>query len=152
MFFQSDPWAVTATLSGAGFSTVDVTSIAVVLNLGADPADAAGYLADAGIGRAVLDTVAESDKPAALDAVRSGRMRDTAPGEVTPEEYAGQAKLRDQSRGRTGDRPRRASSCSRWRRSAALLVRAEARRSASAASASRPARRSASARVAWNRW
>ena len=44
---------------------------AVVLNLGTDPADAAEYLANTGIGRAVLDTVPEPDRPAALDAVRA---------------------------------------------------------------------------------
>jgi hypothetical protein len=48
-----------------------VTPVAVVLNLGADPAEATGYLAATGIGRAVLDTVPELDRPAALDAVRS---------------------------------------------------------------------------------
>lgn len=47
--------------------------------------------------------------------------------------------------------PRVASSRSRWRCSATLLVSARARCSASAASPSRPARRSAAARVAWNR-
>jgi predicted TPR repeat methyltransferase len=79
MFSQSDPSVITTTLSGAGFATVDVTPVAVVLDLGADPADAAGYLADTGIGRAVLDTVPEPDKPAALDAVRAALAEHQTP-------------------------------------------------------------------------
>ena len=71
MFSQSDPSDIATTLSAAGFATVEVTSLGLVLNLGADPADATGYLAASGIGRAVLDTVPEPDKPAALDAVRT---------------------------------------------------------------------------------
>jgi SAM-dependent methyltransferase len=71
MFSQSDPSDITATLGAAGFAAVDVTPVAVVLNLGPDPRAAADYLADTGIGRAVLDTVPEPDKPAALAAVRA---------------------------------------------------------------------------------
>jgi SAM-dependent methyltransferase len=71
MFSQSDPSDITTTLSGAGFTAVEVTPVAVVLNLGADPVEATGYLAATGIGRAVLDTVPELDRPAAVDAVRS---------------------------------------------------------------------------------
>jgi hypothetical protein len=69
MFLPVRPAVLTATISGAGSTTVDVTPIAVDLGLGADPADATDYLADTGIGRAVLDTVPEPDEPAALDAV-----------------------------------------------------------------------------------
>jgi ubiquinone/menaquinone biosynthesis C-methylase UbiE len=78
MFSQSDPSDTTTTLGAAGFTAVEVTPIAVVLNLGTDPAEATGYLAGAGIGRAVLDTLPELDKPAALDAVRP-RSQSTRP-------------------------------------------------------------------------
>ena len=43
----------------------------VELPLGADPAEATDYLADSGVGRAVLDTVPDDDRPAALEAVRA---------------------------------------------------------------------------------
>ena len=79
MFSQSDPWVITTTLSAAGFTAVEVTPIAVVLNLGADPVEAAGYLADTGIGRAVLDTEPELDRPAALDAVRTALAEHQSP-------------------------------------------------------------------------
>ena len=79
MFSQSDPWVITTTLSAAGFTAVEVTPIAVVLNLGADPAEATGYLADTGIGRAVLDTVPEPDRPVALDAVRTALAEHQTP-------------------------------------------------------------------------
>jgi ubiquinone/menaquinone biosynthesis C-methylase UbiE len=71
MFAQSDPSDISSTLAAAGFTAVEVTPIAVVLNVGADPGDAVDYLADTGVGRAVLDTVPEPDRPAALDAVRT---------------------------------------------------------------------------------
>jgi hypothetical protein len=79
MFSQSNPSDITTTLSAAGFSTVEVTPIAVVLNLGADPAEGTSYLADTGIGRTVLDTVPEPDKPAALDAVRTALAEHQTP-------------------------------------------------------------------------
>jgi SAM-dependent methyltransferase len=71
MFAQSDPPAIITLLRIAGLTTVDVTPVAVVMPLGADPGEAVDYLAGTGIGRAVLDTVPDADKPAALEAVRS---------------------------------------------------------------------------------
>ena len=56
---------------GAGFRDIACTPPNVPLSLGTDPDEAAEYLADTGPGRAVLDTIAENDKPAALDAVRA---------------------------------------------------------------------------------
>ena len=82
MFSQSDHSDIAATLGAAGFTTVDVTPIAVVLSLGADPREAADYLADTGVGRAVLDTVPEPDKPAALEAVRTALAEHQAAGGV----------------------------------------------------------------------
>lgn len=71
MFAQSDPSAITATLAAAGFDDVRVRAKAVTLTLGADPAEAADYLADSGPGRAVLETVSPKDRRAALEAVQS---------------------------------------------------------------------------------
>lgn len=71
MFAQSEPAVITATLVDAGFDDIDVAPVQLRLTLGADPDAAADYLADSGPGRAVLETVAEADRPAALDAVRT---------------------------------------------------------------------------------
>jgi ubiquinone/menaquinone biosynthesis C-methylase UbiE len=71
MFAQSDPSVITAALAAAGFDDIRVGAMAVTLTLGADPADAAGYLADSGPGRAVLDTIPEADRPTALAAVQA---------------------------------------------------------------------------------
>jgi SAM-dependent methyltransferase len=69
MFAQADPDLVRSTLTRAGWSAVDTRAVTVPLRLGDDPADAADYLADSGVGRAVLDTIPAADKPAALQAV-----------------------------------------------------------------------------------
>jgi ubiquinone/menaquinone biosynthesis C-methylase UbiE len=71
MFAQSDPDVITATLAHAGFAAVDVRPVSVTHTIGLDPAEAAAYLAESGPGRAVLETVAEADRSAALDAVRA---------------------------------------------------------------------------------
>lgn len=44
-------------------------AVSVTLPLGDDAVEAAQYLADSGPGRAVLDTIDESDRPRAIDAV-----------------------------------------------------------------------------------
>lgn len=69
MFAQADPDLLRSTLTRAGWVAVDSRAVSVTLRLGDDPADATDYLADSGVGRAVLDTVAAADKPAALAAV-----------------------------------------------------------------------------------
>jgi SAM-dependent methyltransferase len=71
MFAQSDPDAVRATLEGAGLADVHVEPVALTLTLGADLDEAVDYLADSGPGRAILETVADEDRSAALDAVRA---------------------------------------------------------------------------------
>lgn len=71
MFAQSDPSAIEATLGAAGFVDIRVGPMSVTLTLGADPAEAADYLADSGPGRAVLDTIPLTDRPAALEAVEA---------------------------------------------------------------------------------
>jgi ubiquinone/menaquinone biosynthesis C-methylase UbiE len=69
MFAQADPDLLRSTLTRAGWTAVDTRAVAVTLRLGDDPADATDYLAESGVGRAVLDTVPAADKPAALAAV-----------------------------------------------------------------------------------
>lgn len=69
MFAQSDPVAVTEVLKAAGWRDVSVDAVTVSLRLGADAADATGYLADTGIARAVLDTIDPAERNEAIAAV-----------------------------------------------------------------------------------
>lgn len=71
MFAQSEPIRVTRVLRGAGFADIALEPITLDLCLGADPDEATDYLADSGVGRAVLDTVPDHDRPIALEAVRA---------------------------------------------------------------------------------
>lgn len=71
MFAQSEPEAVAAILRAAGYDDIGLDPVAVDLRLGDNPADATDYLAGTGIGRAVLETVADDERPAALEAVRA---------------------------------------------------------------------------------
>lgn len=70
MFAQADPDLVRSTLTRAGWTTIDSRAVTITLRLGDDAVDATDYLADSGVGRAVLETVSAPDKPAALEAVR----------------------------------------------------------------------------------
>ena len=69
MFAQADPDLVRSTLTRAGWTAVDSRAVTVTLRLGDNPGGATDYLADSGVGRAVLDTIPAVDKPAALQAV-----------------------------------------------------------------------------------
>jgi SAM-dependent methyltransferase len=71
MFGQSDPATVTARLRAAGYRNVELTPRTLTLLLGDDVDDATAYLASSGVGRAVLETVPDDQRPAALDAVRA---------------------------------------------------------------------------------
>ena len=71
MFAQSDPDFVRRLLVDAGYRDVGLDPLEVTLTLGADPDEVAEYLADTGPGRAVLATIPDHHKPAALDAVRA---------------------------------------------------------------------------------
>jgi ubiquinone/menaquinone biosynthesis C-methylase UbiE len=71
MFAQSEPDLVRLVLADAGYRDIDLQPVEVALTLGAEPDEAAEYLADSGPGRAVLATIPNHDKPAALDAVRT---------------------------------------------------------------------------------
>ena len=77
MFAQSDPDTVTAVLAGAGYVDIDFDPVDLTLVLGTDPAEATDYLAESGVGRAVLATVADRDRAAALDAVRTALVEHT---------------------------------------------------------------------------
>jgi trans-aconitate methyltransferase len=70
MFAQSDPAVITGLLEGAGYTAVVCTPVNLMLDLGAGPEQASEYLASTSIGRAVLDSLSEADRPAALDALR----------------------------------------------------------------------------------
>lgn len=81
MFEQSDSVIVSGVLRSSGSSEIDVTTQAVPLHLGADPEEATDYLADTGMGRAVLATVPTHQQSAALDAVRNAlREHQTSDG------------------------------------------------------------------------
>lgn len=69
MFAQADPAAVRSVLSDAGFVGIDSTPRTVPIRLGATIDEAVDHLADSGPGRAVLETVPEADRGAALAAV-----------------------------------------------------------------------------------
>ena len=69
MFAQSDSVTIRSTLSDAGFVDVDSTPRTVPLVLGTTIDDAVEHLADSGPGRAVLETVPEHQRGAALAAV-----------------------------------------------------------------------------------
>jgi hypothetical protein len=57
MFSQSDPELVTTTLEAAGFVDIVMEATEVVFTLGRDVDEAVGYLADAGPGRMLLETI-----------------------------------------------------------------------------------------------
>lgn len=82
MFAQSDPVALTSTLTAAGFDAVHVNPVTVTMTLGADAAEAAGYLAASGPGRAALDTIAASVQPVALNELRGALAENAGPGGV----------------------------------------------------------------------
>ena len=71
MFAQSEPDVVAETLEQAGFENITLDAASLPLTLGADADEATDYLAGSGIGRAVLETVPDAEKPAAVDAVRA---------------------------------------------------------------------------------
>jgi SAM-dependent methyltransferase len=82
MFAQSDANSVTATLHAAGYADPQFEPVELTLALGADPNEAVDYLAGTGPGRAVLDSVPDDQRPAALDAVRAVLADHAEPGGV----------------------------------------------------------------------
>lgn len=83
MFTQSDPTTVTDVLRSSGFAEINVTAHAVPLRLGKDPGEATDYLADTGMGRAVLATVPSGQQWAALDAVREALSQHQSSNGIT---------------------------------------------------------------------
>jgi SAM-dependent methyltransferase len=71
MFAQSDAGTIRTTLERAGFVNVEVAPVILPLTLGADPDQATAKPADTGGGRAVLETVPEAHRRAALASVRA---------------------------------------------------------------------------------
>jgi len=71
MFAQSDPRALADTLTSAGYDGIRSIPVTVSLTVGADAADAASYLTASGPSRILLDTVAEGDRPAAMEMLES---------------------------------------------------------------------------------
>jgi SAM-dependent methyltransferase len=71
MFAQSDAENVSRTLHAAGYADPQFQPVTLTLALGANPDEAADYLAGTGPGRAALDAVPEDQRAAALDAVRA---------------------------------------------------------------------------------
>jgi hypothetical protein len=71
MFARSDADHVARALHAAGYADPRFLSVTLTLALGADPDEAADYLAGTGPGRAALDAVPEDQRPTALDAVRA---------------------------------------------------------------------------------
>jgi len=69
MFAQADPTLVTRVLEQAGWRDITVTPRDIPLRLGDDGADATEYLADVGVARRVLETVAEADRATAIATV-----------------------------------------------------------------------------------
>jgi SAM-dependent methyltransferase len=82
MFGLSDPALITATLTGAGFRSVNVVPRQATLTLGSDPEDAAAHVGDSGVGRAALEALPERERAAALDAVRDAFVEHMTPSGV----------------------------------------------------------------------
>jgi SAM-dependent methyltransferase len=79
MFAQSDVENVSWTLHAAGYADPQFQPVTLTLTLGADPDEAADYLAGTGPGRAALEAVPEDQRSAALDAVRAALADHTQP-------------------------------------------------------------------------
>jgi len=71
MFSQSDPSALAATLMSAGYERIRSDPVIVDQIFGADAAEAAANLTASGPSRTLLDTVADGDRQAAVDALTS---------------------------------------------------------------------------------
>jgi SAM-dependent methyltransferase len=82
MFAQSDPYAFADTLTSAGYERIHSDPVTVDLIFGADAAEAADNLIASGPSRALLDTVADSDRQAAIDALTSALAAHEAPDGV----------------------------------------------------------------------
>lgn len=82
MFAQSEPSVVAAMLGAAGYENITVQPVDVTLRLGDNPRDATEHLAEMGTGRAVLATIAETDRGEALAAVTAVLADHTRPDGV----------------------------------------------------------------------
>jgi len=82
MFAQSDPAALADTLAAGGYEDIKSAPITVALTVGTDAAEATGYLTASGPGRILLDTIADDDRPAAIEALRSALAEHGSPGGI----------------------------------------------------------------------
>lgn len=83
MFAQSDPDAVTDTLSAAGLTDIQIEAVEVTFTLGPTIDAAVEYLADSGPGRLFLETIPEgAARDAALADVRDALADHTHDGHV----------------------------------------------------------------------
>jgi ubiquinone/menaquinone biosynthesis C-methylase UbiE len=82
MFAQSDPALATRVLRDAGWQDITVEPHTLTLRLGADAEQAARYLADSGVARAVLETIDERARPDAIRAVTETLARHVGPAGV----------------------------------------------------------------------
>jgi hypothetical protein len=82
MFAQSNPVAITATLTTAGFDAIICKPVTITMTIGADSGEAAAYLAASGPGRALLDTIPDQVRPAAIEEVRAELARHATPGGI----------------------------------------------------------------------
>jgi SAM-dependent methyltransferase len=82
MFAQSEPSVIAGTLAAAGYERIRSDPLTVDLSFGADAAEAAGHLIASGPARVLLDTVADCDRQAAIDALTSALAEHQGPDGV----------------------------------------------------------------------
>jgi ubiquinone/menaquinone biosynthesis C-methylase UbiE len=82
MFAQADPAGLASTLAAGGYESIQCDPVAVDLTVGTDAAEAAGYLTASGPGRILLETIADNDRQAAIDALRSALAEHASPDGV----------------------------------------------------------------------
>ena len=71
MFAQSDPEKVADVLTAAGYVDIRLEPVSLDLPVGDTPAAAPEHLADTGPGRAILATIPDDSRPAAIHAVET---------------------------------------------------------------------------------
>ena len=82
MFSQSDPSTLAATLTAAGYERIHSDPVTVYVRFGADAAEAVGYLTTSGPTRVLLETVADGERTAAIDALTSALAAHQGPDGV----------------------------------------------------------------------
>jgi SAM-dependent methyltransferase len=70
-FAQSDPDTVTRVLAAAGYDSIALNPVNLVLTVGTDLADGIDHVMSMRVVRGMYETVPDRDRPAALDAIRT---------------------------------------------------------------------------------